>query len=163
MRGIALLEMMIAVAIFSLMMVLVGAILVGGERQADFNDTKIDLQTAVRNSLYQMSLDIRESSPSRTSIGAGGNRLTFQVPASISNSGTITWSAPVTYQIGGNGRQLVRSDSAGSTVLANDVQTINFSFTDASTLTYSVTAQRTTRNGRPLSVTSTGTARFRNP
>ena len=163
-RGFTILELLIATGVFSIMMVLFGAILVGAQNQVRLSDTKMNLQTSVRDSLTQMSLEIRESSASRVTVGGGGTSLTFQIPTSVGNSGTITWSSPIIYQIGGNGRQLVRTDGSGSTsVLANDVQAMNFAFVDANTLVYAITAQRTTVDGRPVSTTLTGDARFRNP
>ena len=110
-RGFTLPEMMVAVAIFSFMMMLVGFILRGGESQAQLSDVKMGLQTLVRESLYQMALEIRETSPSRVSVTNNGNTLTFQIPSSVSNAGTITWSSPMTYQVGGNGSQLIRTDA----------------------------------------------------
>ena len=163
-QGFTILELLVAMGVFSLMMALFGAILIGGQNQVRLNDMKMNLQTSVRNSLTQMSLEIRESSASRVTVGSGGSTLTFQIPSSVGNSGTITWSSPITYQVGGNGRQLMRVDGNGNTtILANDVQASNFAFVDANTLVYSVTAQRTTVDGRTVSTTLTGDARFRNP
>lgn len=163
-RGFTILELLVATAIFTMMVGLLGIVFLGGRNQAMLTDTKMNLQTSVRDSLTSMSLEIRESSPSRVAIGSGGSSLTFQIPASVSSSGTITWSSPITYQIGGSGRQLVRNDGTGSTtILANDVQAVNFSFVDANTLVYSVTTQRTTIDRRNISATLTSDARFRNP
>ena len=163
-KGFTLIELLVAVAVFGIMMGLFGAILADGQNHVRMSDTKMNLQTSVRNGLTQMSLEIRHSSASRTNVGNGGASLSFQIPTSVGTTGTITWSSPITYQIGGNGRQLVRVDANGNTtILANDVQALNFSFVDPNTLVYSVTAQRTTVDGRALTTTLTGDARFRNP
>lgn len=161
-------EVMVSMAVFSIIMVLVGIILRGGEEQAQLAGIKMNLQESVREGLYRMALEIRESSPSRVAVGSGGSTLTFQIPANISNSGVITWSAPITFQRGGNGTQLVRMGGGQTTILANDIQSATFSATGApvQTIVFSVTAQRTMTNGRavpavPLSMT--GEARLRNP
>ena len=156
---------MVSMVVFSLTMILVGMILRGGEEQTRFASLKMNLQESTRESLYRMGLEIRESSPSRVALGSNGSSLAFQIPASVSNSGVITWSGPITYQRGGNGNQLVRVSAGQTTVLANDIQTITFSTTGApvSTVIFSVTAQRTLISGRVLSVASTGEARLRNP
>ncbi len=164
-KGFTLFEMMVSVAIFSIITMLVGMILQGGEEQVQLAGLKMNLQESTRESLYQMGLEIRESSPSRIAIGSGGSALTFQIPANVSNSGVITWSNPITYQRGGNGTQLVRISGGQTTILANDIQNVTFSTSSGSpsSIIFAVTAQRTMINGRVLSVASTGEARLRNP
>lgn len=164
-NGFTLPEMMVSIAVFSLIMILVTAILRGGEAQARLSEIKMNLQESARESLYKMALEVRESSPSRVAVGSGGTVLTFQIPASVSNSGTITWSAPITYQVGGNGTQLVRTGGGGpNSILANDIQTVAFVASGSPvTIRMTVNAQRTMINGRILTVTSTGEAKLRNP
>ena len=149
-----------------MMMLLVGLVMQRGEAQTNLNDNKMVMQENLRESLYRMSQEIRESSPSRASITNNGSLLTFQIPASVSNSGAITWSSPITYQLGGNGRQLTRTDTGTgrSTILANDVQNVAFAATGnpLATITYNITVRRTLTNGRVLSVASSGQARLRN-
>lgn len=165
-KGFTLIELMVSVALFSMMMLLVGMVMQRGEAQTHMNENQIVIQDNLRQALYGMGQEIRESSPSQVGITNNGGLLTFRIPASVNNSGSITWSNPITYQVGGTGRQLVRSDtgSGRNTILANDIQSVTFSATGvpAATITYSVTAQRTLTNGRVLSVTSTGEARLRN-
>ena len=165
-RGLTLLEMLVAVGVFSLLMLLVNTILDGGRKQVWVAENKMHLEESVREGLYRMALEVRETAPSRVAIGANGANLTFQIPANVSNSGTITWSPPIVYQVGGNGSQLVRVDSATTqtTILANDVQTVNFATVGnpVTRVTFSVTAQQNTIDGRALTVTSTGEARLRN-
>ena len=115
-------------AIFSLMVFLVNMILQGSADHVRLTETKMHLQESLRESLYRMGLEIRESAPSRATITNGGAAITFQIPAGVSNSGVITWSSPIAYQIGGNGTQLVRLDIATNqtSVLANDIQSVVF-------------------------------------
>lgn len=170
-QGFTLLEMMVAVGVFSLLMLLVMMILRGGEEQTRLADIKMALQESARESLYRMGQEIRESSPARVAITNGGQTLTFQIPAVVSNSGTITWSNPLTYQVGGTGTQLIRTDTGTgqTTVLANDIQSVNFAMTGnpANTVTYTVNARRTLINGRLVPenspLTQAGEARLRNP
>lgn len=165
-KGFTLIELMVSVALFSMMMLLVGMVMQRGEAQTNMNENQIVIQDNLRQALYGMGQEIRESSPSQVSITNNGGLLTLRIPASVNNSGSITWSNPITYQVGGTGRQLVRSDtgSGRNTILANNIQSVTFNATGvpAATITYSVIAQRTLRNGRVLSVTSTGEARLRN-
>lgn len=165
-RGFTLIELMVSVALFSMMMLLVGMVMQRGQAQTNMNENYIIIQDNLRQSLYRMSQEIRQSSPSQLSITNNGAVLTLRIPASVNNSGSITWSSPVTYQVGGTGRQLVRTDtgSGQSTILANDIQSVIFTAAGnpLATINYRLTAQRTLTNGRVLSVTSTGQARLRN-
>ena len=164
-KGFSLPEMMASLAVFSLIMVLVSAILRGGEDQVRLGEIKMNLQESARESLYRMALEVRESSPSKVALASGGAALSFQIPASVSNSGVITWSPSITYQLGGNGTQLVRITGGQTTVLANDIQSVAFgaSGSPIATVSFSVITRRTMINGRILSVTSTGEAKLRNP
>ena len=165
-KGFTLVETLVSLALFSMMMVLVGLVLQRSQEQAALNDAKLILQNNLREALYKMSQEIRESAPSRVTVAADGSSVTFQVPANISTSGTITWSTPITYQIGGNGSQLIRADGTGqNTVYANDVQGLTFTSNGAPLkgVVYSVTGQRVLTNGRIISLTSNGEAELRNP
>lgn len=165
-KGFSLPELMVAAAIFSLLVLLTTMILRGGGDQVRLAETKMHLQESVRESLYRMGLEIRESSPSRVTISNGGAVLTFLIPQTVGNAGVITWSNPITYQIGGSGSQLIRTDTGTgqTTVLANDIASVSFSTTGnpVGIIAMTVTAQRNTTNGRTLTETSSGEARLRN-
>lgn len=165
-KGFTLTEMMVSVSVFSLMILLTTMILRGGEEQAQIIGAKMTLQESARESLYRMATEIREASPSRVTISNGGRTLTIRIPASVDTSGSITWSSPIVYQIGGTGNQLLRRDmgTGQATVLANDIQSLTFTANGnpLASVGLSVTAQRSVTNGRTLSVTSAGEARLRN-
>lgn len=167
-KGFLLPELLMSVAVFSLMMLLTTMVLRGGEEQARLSDTKMKLQESVREAIQRIGLEVRESSSSRVAVSQGGTILTIQIPAGVSNAGVITWSGPITYQVGGNRTQLVRVDggTGQTTVLANDIQGVNFGFTSSpiTSINFSVTARRTLANGRILTVTSpVEEVRLRNP
>lgn len=165
-KGTTLPELLAATLIFSILMALVAMILRGGQEQASVTEARMHLEESLRQSLYQMGLEVREAAPSRTNIGNGGASLTFQIPSSVDNGGNITQWNTLTYRVGGNGRQLVRIDSGTgqSTILANDIQSVNFASTGnpIGTVQYAVTAQKTLWNQRNITVASTGEARLRN-
>lgn len=174
-RGFSLPELLVSAALFSLMMLLTGMILRGGEEQARQSEFHMHLRDNAQGSLYKMALEIRESSPARTTVSNGGSLLTIQIPSAVSSSGSITWSNPITYRVRVNAdgaRQLIRevtnpanNQILSTTVLASDIQTVAFTPNGAppATITMAVTAQRTMTNGRVLSISSTGGARIRNP
>lgn len=163
-RGFTVLEMVVVMGIFSIILMLLNTAMMSGMNHVNFNSAKMDLQASVRNAMTQLSFEIREASASRVTIGSGGSSLRIQIPSSVGNSGTINWSSPITYQVGGNRRQLVRTGgNEAASVLANDVQSVTFSFVDQATLAYTLTMQKTLADGRSTSVALTGHARLRNP
>ena len=165
-KGFTLVELLAATLLFTLVVGLTALILRGGQEQARYTETRMHLDESLRQALYQMNLDLREASPGRTTVGNNGASLTLQVPTAVSNSGNITWSNALTFQVGGNGRQLVKIDAGTrqTTVLANDIQSVNFTAAGnpVATIQYVLTAQRALWNGRNISVSSTGEARLRN-
>lgn len=165
--GFTLIEMTVTTAVFTLLMLLVGMILRSGEEQARQSDIKMSLEESARESLARMALEIRESAPAQTAVLNGGNTLSFQIPAAVSNAGTITWSNPILYNVGGNGTQLVRTDTGTGviTVLANDIQNVAFTLNGnpVASVGLTVTARRLMTNNRPITIISTGEARVRNP
>lgn len=165
-KGMTLVELLVAAFVFSLVMGLTALTLRGGQEQARYTETRMHLDESLRQALYQMNLDLREAAPSRTTLGNGGASLTIQTPAAVSNSGNITWSNALTFQVGGNGRQLVKTDAGTgqTTVLANDIQSVTFTAAGnpMATIQYVLTARRALWNGRNLSASSTGEARLRN-
>lgn len=163
--GFTLIELMVSMALFSMMMLLVGMVMQRAEAQTNLNENRMIIQENLREGLYKMGQEIRESSPTQLSITNGGTQLSFRIPANVSNSGVIAWSSPILYQVGGNGTQLIRTDTGTgvSTVLANHVQTVTFTSAGAAaTITYDLTLRRTLTNGRIISIVSRGQARLRN-
>lgn len=73
-NGFTLPEMMMSLAVFSIMMVVVGMILQGGEEQTQLAGNKMNLQETVRESLYRINLKIRETAPDRVCVGADTNQ-----------------------------------------------------------------------------------------
>jgi len=163
--GFTLIELMVSTALFAMMMLLVGMVMQRAEAQTNLNENRMVIHENLREALYRMGQEIRESSPAQLSITNGGTQLSFRIPANVNNSGVIAWSNPITYQVGGNGTQLIRTDTGtgANTVLANHVQGILFTNTgSAATINYDLTLRRTLTNGRIISIVSRGQARLRN-
>ena len=165
-KGFSLVELIVVMAISTMFMLLIGMTFQGSNEQLDVSQGKITVEEAVRGSLYRMALEIRESAVSRVTIANGGATLNFQIPQSISNDGVITWSNLITYQVDGTTRQLVRTlqGTPGATVLANDIDGVNFNAvgTPVTSYSFTVTARRNTINGRNLTVSGTNHAKPRN-
>lgn len=174
-EGFSFIEMMMVIALASIIVAAIFLALRTGEDQAETAELKMTIQESARESLYKMVQEIRQSAPDRVTIGVGGNSLRFDFPdpaAPVDSNYNIDWANahPIEYNIGGNGQQLMRNDtSAGQlTVLANDAVGINFTgnTADPTVVTITISVQRTLLNGRvvpaqPLQVVAQ--AEVRNP
>jgi prepilin-type N-terminal cleavage/methylation domain-containing protein len=171
-NGFSLVELVVVLFIFSVVSIAATSAFDMG--QAETNETRIQLalQETLREGVQRMALELRESAFNQVNIDTRSvpNSVTFQIPAAISNSGQITWSSPVRYQVGGaTGRQLLRRDlSTGqTTVLANDVVDLILrrlvpaqDGTDGVNIT--LQARRTSAKGRVLDITRGHRVSFRN-
>lgn len=172
-EGFSLVELMVVLFIFSVVSIAAASAFDMG--QAETNETRIQLalQETLREGLQRMALELRESAFNRVNIDTRTvpNSVTFQIPAAITNSGQITWSSPVRYQVGGaTGRQLLRRDLATgqTTVLANDIVDLILSWQVAAPsgttlgINIRLQAQRASAKGRVLDITRGHTVSFRN-
>lgn len=157
-RGFTLMELMMAIALSSILFYALSATLRGGNEQLDSAGLRMNIQESAREGLYRMIQEIRQSSPTRITLGAGGNSIQFRVPdpANSTNADyTPNWgsSRNISYTLGGiNNRQVIRTDAATAQtqVVANDVVTLNFTGNGAAPtlVTATMSVQRTLSNGK---------------
>lgn len=133
-KGFTLIEMLISIAISSMIFYTMFAVLRRGGDHMHTTEIKMHLQESARLGLQRMIEDVRQSSPSRITITNSGSGLQFQIPNtsnSVGNDYRINWagSHTIQYALGGlNGTQLIRTNTTtGATkVLANDVTSVAF-------------------------------------
>ncbi len=174
-NGWTLLEMMIAVVVFTLLGLALTMLYATGTTLIQVSENKLALQQQARLGLDRVLKELRLARPGSMTIGAGGNSVTFQIPQSIDpNSGAITWSPVITYSVGGiNNTQLLRAEGAVTTVICND---INNNAGDPNRLiitgnqnpnpnliTIQMGLRRTTLRGHVAQITLTGQVQTRNP
>ncbi len=157
--GFTIVEMMIVIALSSIITFGAFAILRVGTEQSQLSQTKMTLQDGVREALYKMVQEIRQSAPSRVTVGAGGNSLQFQVPdptSLVNGSYTVNWAGAHTIQYALSNVQLRRTDTTTNrtSVIANDITGIQFSgnIAQPTLVTITVSAQRALTNGRQVPV-----------
>ena len=172
-KGFSLLEMMMVVALSSVLFYALAATMRQGGEQLDSAGVRMNIQESAREGLYKMIQEIRQSAPTRITIS--GNTIQFRVP-DPANSVTATyapnWAASrnISYALGGtNNRQLLRTDVAtGQTrVAANDVTALTFTGNSAAPtlVTVTMSVQRTLTNGKVVpnpALQLTAQARVRN-
>ena len=169
-RGFTLVEMMMAMAISCVVAAALFMAMRTGNEQLETSDMKMTIQDSAREGLYKMIQEIRESSPTRITIGASD--ITFSVPDPNSPVDGTTYAPnwpghTIRYAI--SGTQVIRTNSTtgDTSVIANDVTALSFTGNAAqpTVVTVALSVQRTLKNQHLLPATAlqiTGQARIRN-
>jgi type II secretory pathway component PulJ len=159
-EGFTIAEMMIVVALSSIITFGAFAILRVGTEQSQLSQTKMTLQDGAREALYKMVQEIRQSAPSRVTIGAGGNSLQFQAPnptSLVNATYDLNWTSAHTIQYTLSAGQLQRTDTTTNqtSVMANDITAIQFAgnIPQPTLVTITISAQRTLISGRQIPAT----------
>lgn len=109
---------------FAMLMAALMAIYVATDSFMQTSQNTLGLHQECRLSLDSVLKELRQADPSSIAINEDQNSVTFKIPQSIDiESGAITWSAPITYSIGGiNNAQLIRTQAGvENAIMANDV------------------------------------------
>ena len=156
-NGFTALEMMISIALSSMMFYAMFVVMRTGDDQIQQTQVKMFIQDSARTGLNKMLEEIRQSAPTRIQINGGGSSLQFQIPnpgipvgADYRPDWVNSWT--VQYAIGGvNNTQLIRTNNTTglTSVLANDVQAINFAgnLANPTVVTINMSVQRALNNG----------------
>jgi prepilin-type N-terminal cleavage/methylation domain-containing protein len=173
-KGFTLLELMVTMSIVVIMSYCLFLALRAGDEQRQAADAKMLIYDSAREGLYKMVQEIRQTAPSRVTIGVGSSDITFSIPNSATPVDATTYSVDwttaqqVTYAIGGtNNNQVIRTVGGVSTVVAHDVTALTFTgnATPPSVITVRMSVQHSTAGGRTMpanAIQMSGQARLRN-
>jgi len=163
-HGFTLVELMVVVALSTMVFYGIFTMLRLGAIQANVAGVRMTIGSSAREGMTRMLQELREASPD--SFVWATSTISFTIPQSVSDGGSITWGPAITYSLGGtNNTQLLRTQSGQISVVANDIQAVNFSsndVTDPSLVTVQMTVQRQTLQGRTYSETLVGQGKVRN-
>lgn len=174
MKGFSIVELLVVMAIFTIICGAIFASLSSGNVLWDTGSNQARIEQEVRKSVEKIYRELKETSSSRVTIGGGGTSITFQVPVDsdndgdiIDDSGQVEWGVnTITYLRGGtNNLQLIRRSGGIDTILANDISALTFTGVPAvnpTVVRISVTAQKTTLAQRSLTSTLTSQVQLRN-
>lgn len=128
--GLTLIEIIIASLLFSIMLAAIFSLLAVSRKTWDTNESQLVVQQEVRRGLSEMVKELRQLRLSSiTGVPNDGTpypSITFQIPETISESGT-TWSSNIQYSLGGLGNsQILRTKDASQRVLANNISNLSF-------------------------------------
>lgn len=165
-RGFTLVEIMVALALFSILILVASRIFQNSQESLDWNYHTLSLQKELRRTLSTMSQELRESSPSSpTPITTGSNTITFEIPATVSGNAITGWTQ-ITYALSSN-NTVTRTANGQTTSIGNNVTALNFLYpvnavTAPRTMQIQITANQTTLK-RNITRTITGQVVLRNP
>ncbi len=166
-RGFSLLELMMSVAIFSLMVIAVFGVYQVGMESWDLIYVQSNLTSQARMGIEKINKELRTSTLTNID-SSSATQLRFKVPTAVNSSTGIitTWSNWIRYSRGGNGgNQLLRTDEGtnAETVLANDVTNLQFiANSNPDTISIAITTQKETANGNVVPISLSGTVELRN-
>jgi prepilin-type N-terminal cleavage/methylation domain-containing protein len=162
--GFSVLEMMVAVAIMSILVSFTVQAFLSGSRIVHANLVSSNIASEIRRGMESMTQELRNSSLARITVIQPGV-LQFQTPTNMTQDGVITWSGILQYSLGGINQQLLRTDLAtGQTrVYANYVTALTFTVTqNPATIAIVMTAQQQTPDRITYSETLRSAVELRN-
>lgn len=165
-HGFSLLELLMSVAIFSFVCVIIFSVYQIGMNSWDLIFVESALAGEARMGIEKINKELRTSNLSNID-SSSPTQLRFKVPTVNPSTGAISsWSNWIRYSRGGvGGNQLLRTDEGTNTatVLANDVTNLQFTANaNPTTISVSLTTQKSTSNNTVVPITLSGTAELRN-
>ncbi|MDD5270154.1 MAG: prepilin-type N-terminal cleavage/methylation domain-containing protein [Candidatus Omnitrophica bacterium] len=179
-HGLSLIELMISIAIVTVIGGYLAYFLVIGASAWRAGDAEIQANQESRRGMMSMVKELRQAQDGNLRTTAGAlyadntvyNNIKFPVIAdtdgdgdTVSTIGALEWSTPISYYI--SGTQLIRSQDGATTVLANNViglqfiKTVNITL-GISVLNVTLQTRKTSVEGRQVQSTLTCSIKIRN-
>jgi len=125
-KGFTVLEMLVAIAVFSMLMLCIYTIYMTGLKNYYFGSSEMHLQQQARVSIQNIMKEIRQSRYSDISINSGLNSISFKKPINIYTN-PATYSGTITYYLDSNNKQIIRLDPSGSSkIISSNVNGAQF-------------------------------------
>ncbi len=180
-KGVTLIEVMIVVAISTVLGAAISYILLIGGSSWHSGDAEVQVDQEARRGMYTMVRELRNTRPLAAIINvpADGNfynTVTFRTPQAVlvvsggktfytpvvNATNSIVWGNPVTYSVVNN--QLRRTSGASVTVLANNVTSVTFrrQATALDILEIAIQTSKTTPQQRVITATLNCAVKMRN-
>ena len=137
MKGFTLLEILVACAIFIVLIFAVFQVMEAGRSSWFTGDVSVELRQQIIKTFTLMGKELMGTAPAQISLGSGNNSnsLNFKLPQRDNNNhvvlgsnGKIVWASAansITYALAGS--QITRTASGTTRVLANNVTSLQFS------------------------------------
>lgn len=152
--GFTLIEIMVALLIFSAVMGgIYGALAMGNRSWLYFLD-HVTVQREAREALYFMARELREARGILITKEENGAALRFRRPG----IGTVTYSWS---RQGSNAGKLIREDSSGKRILARSISGLVFQYPTNRLMMIDITAQKSPMVGRDIAFNLKGKVALR--
>jgi prepilin-type N-terminal cleavage/methylation domain-containing protein len=134
MKGFTLVEILVATAIFTILILAGFQVMEVGRSFWFTGDVTVELRQEIIKAFMRMEAELKETRPAQISLGSGtsSSSLTFKIPQDnngdgtiLDASGNIEWSGDITYALNG-ANQITRTASDITTIIANNVISLMF-------------------------------------
>ncbi len=151
-------EIFLSVAIFTVLALSIFGVMDVGRNASFMGDSSVGTRQQIIRAFMTMEKELRETRPSQTSltIGSTSANLTFKIPVLVNGSvldsnGNIVWSNSTVYALN-NAGQITRTVSGVTTILANNVSSLQFSrpVTPVNLIQVDITARKTSLSRRTV-------------
>ena len=168
-KGLSLMEVLVTIFIFSFVIASLYTTIIVGNSSWENNKVTIQMHQNLRLAMEKMKYDLQQASNSSISdVPADStwyNWITFKIPSGIT-SGSVTWDPnSIRYIKGGtDNTQLLKVYNAVTTILANDISSVQFRRQNASSniLEVVLTSQKQVIQGQLLQNQLTFEVKLRN-
>lgn len=167
MKGFTLVEVLVAVLIFSFISAAIFMVLSVGKASWYTGDAEIELNQEMRKALMIMNGQLRQSSSAVISgVPANDNyytSITFKMPEGVDSDGSIDWSEDINYSLNAN-HQIISLNAGASSILANNITSLQFRRPSGNPdiIEIYIIAQKNTAGGRSLQDSITSSVKMRN-
>jgi prepilin-type N-terminal cleavage/methylation domain-containing protein len=170
--GFTLIEILFGVAIFSILILAIFAVMNVGIGAWFSSDVSVQLRQEIIKAFTKMEKELKETRPAQISltIGTSSSSLTFKIPHDNNNDGTILdsfgnieWSGNIMYALNG-ANEITRTASGVTSVLARNVVNLQFSrpTSPVNLLQIDITARKVSTQRRTIQDTGQITTKMRN-
>jgi prepilin-type N-terminal cleavage/methylation domain-containing protein len=172
MKGFTLLEILVALSIFTLLILTIFGVMDLGRASWFTGSTVVDVHQEIIKSFMTMEKELRNTRPAEVSLTSGTSSasITFKIPQdtdgdgdALDASGRIEWSGNITYALNSSG-QITRTASGAVSILANNIVSLQFTRPVASVdiIQIDITAAKTSLTRRQFQETGQIIIKMRN-
>jgi prepilin-type N-terminal cleavage/methylation domain-containing protein len=176
MKGLTLLEILVALSIFTLLILAIFGVMDMGRASWFTGSTVVDVHREIIKSFMTIEKELRNTRPAEISLTSGTSSasITFKIPQDIEDdgvvdddvldaSGGIEWSGDITYALNSS-NQITRTASGVVSILANSIVSLQFTRPVASVdiIQIDITARKTSVMKRQFQETGQIIIKMRN-